>query len=69
METQVAQDHQIMFVAHSRHVSQPFALCDFSIFKMLHERVQKTKRMKGETLKTCRAILAFRKRTAIPVAR
>jgi hypothetical protein len=59
----------IKLVAHSSHISQPLDLCVFGVFKMLNKREQKSKGMKGETLKICRALLVFHKATRIPMVK
>jgi hypothetical protein len=59
----------IKLVTHSSHVSQPLDLCVFNVFKMLYKREAKARKMKGETLKIYRAILAFYKATIISMVR
>jgi hypothetical protein len=59
----------IKLVPHSSHVSQPLNLCVFRVFKMLYKREQKTKGMKGDTMKIYRGLLAFYKATIIPMVR
>jgi hypothetical protein len=56
-------------VPHSSRISQPLDLCVFGLFKILYNKENKLKRMKGETLKIFRAVMAFSKPTRIPIGR
>jgi hypothetical protein len=58
----------IQLVAHSSQLTQPPDLCVSRIFKVLYEKENKVKGLKGETLKIYRALTAFYKSTTIPTA-
>jgi hypothetical protein len=59
----------LQLVQHSWHTTQPLDLCMFGLFKMLYIRKQKTKKMKGETLKIYHALLTFYRSTIIAMVR
>lgn len=59
----------IRLTPYSPQISQPLELRVFSLFKILVQREQKAKGMKGETLKIYRAVLVFYKATRIPMVR
>jgi hypothetical protein len=59
----------IRLVAHSSHLAQPLDLSVFGLFKIFYRKERQSKRMKRETQKIYRALLALYKSTIIPMVR